>query len=93
LRSSFNSAGRFFTRARAGIKREKEKLIKLEQEEFTVEKLYFQALPRVYVTANLYLPKKLEKPAPAILYVCGHSHLALVRAAHEYYPDAHAAVP
>ena len=45
---------------------------KLEQEDFTVEKLYFQALPKLYVTANLYLPKKLEKPVPAILYVCGH---------------------
>ena len=48
---------------------------KLEQADFTVEKLYFQALPRLYVTANLYLPKKLEQPAPAILYVCGHSRV------------------
>src|ERR1039458_1952536 len=48
---------------------------KLEQAEFTVEKLHFQAMPRLYVTANLYLPKKLEQPAPAILYVCGHSRV------------------
>ena len=48
---------------------------KIEREEFTVEKLYFQALPKLYVTANLYLPKKNEKPAPAILYVCGHSRV------------------
>jgi len=48
---------------------------KLEQEEFTVEKLHFQALPHLYVTANLYLPKNLERPAPAILYVCGHSRV------------------
>jgi dienelactone hydrolase len=48
---------------------------KIDQEEFTVEKLHFQALPKLYVTANLYLPKKLEKPAPAILYVCGHSRV------------------
>jgi dienelactone hydrolase len=48
---------------------------KLEEEEFTVEKLHFQALPRLYVTANLYLPKKLGGPAPAILYVCGHSRV------------------
>ena len=46
---------------------------RIEQDEFTVEKLHFQASPQLYVTANLYLPKKLEKPAPAILYVCGHS--------------------
>jgi dienelactone hydrolase len=48
---------------------------KLDQADFTVEKLYFQALPKLYVTANLYLPKKLEQPAPAILYVCGHSRV------------------
>ncbi len=48
---------------------------KLEEEEFSVEKLHFQALPRLYVTANLYLPKKLEGPAPAILYACGHSRV------------------
>jgi len=39
---------------------------------FTVEKLYFQSRPHLYVTANLYLPKGLNKPAPAILYLCGH---------------------
>lgn len=48
---------------------------KLEQPEFTVEKLHFQAMPKLYVTANLYLPKKLDQPAPAILYVCGHSRV------------------
>lgn len=30
----------------------------LEHEDFTVEKLHFQASPQLYVTANLYLPKK-----------------------------------
>jgi dienelactone hydrolase len=46
---------------------------KIEHDEFTVEMLHFQASPQLYVTANLYLPKQLEEPAPAILYVCGHS--------------------
>jgi dienelactone hydrolase len=46
---------------------------KLEHDQFTVEKLHFQASPGLYVTANLFLPKKMEKAAPAILYVCGHS--------------------
>lgn len=45
---------------------------KLEQEQFTVENLHFQSRPGLYVTANLYLPKGLTKPAPTILYVCGH---------------------
>ncbi len=44
----------------------------VEHEQFTVENLHFQSLPGLYVTANLYLPKGLGKPAPAILYVCGH---------------------
>jgi len=39
---------------------------------FLVERLHFQSSPGLYVTGNLYLPKKLEGPAPAILYVCGH---------------------
>jgi dienelactone hydrolase len=46
-----------------------------EEELFTVEKLHFQSMPGLYVTANLYLPKELEKPAPAILYVCGHAQV------------------
>lgn len=44
-----------------------------ETEWFTVENLHFQSRPGLYVTGNLYLPKDLEKPAPAVLYVCGHS--------------------
>src|SRR3990172_1041394 len=44
----------------------------VEHDEFTVEKLHFQSRPRLYVTANLYIPKGLEAPAPTILYVCGH---------------------
>ncbi len=47
----------------------------LEHADFTVEKLHFQASPGLYVTANLYVPKRLEKPAPAILYVCGHAQV------------------
>jgi dienelactone hydrolase len=47
---------------------------KVEHDEFTVEKLHFQSRPGLYVTGNLYIPKGLEKPAPAILYVCGHGN-------------------
>ncbi len=45
----------------------------LDQPEFTVEKLHYQSMPGLYVTADLYVPKKLARPAPAILYGCGHS--------------------
>ena len=44
----------------------------LEHEPFVVEKLHFQSRPGLYVTANLYRPKTIDKPLPAILYVCGH---------------------
>ena len=48
---------------------------KIDHPDFIVEKLTFQSLPGLYVTANLYLPKKSGKPAPAILYVCGHAQM------------------
>ncbi|HCU86863.1 MAG TPA: acetylxylan esterase, partial [Verrucomicrobiales bacterium] len=44
---------------------------KVQHEEFEVWKLHYQSIPKLYVTANLYVPKGLKKPAPAILYVCG----------------------
>jgi dienelactone hydrolase len=47
----------------------------IEHERFTVENLHFQSRPGLYVTANLYVPKGLEKPAPTILYVCGHGNV------------------
>lgn len=47
--------------------------------EFTVEKLHFQSMPDLYVTANLYLPKPTAADAgkkyPTILYVCGHGNV------------------
>ncbi len=45
---------------------------KLDHDDFTVEKLYFESRPHLYVTANLYLPKNTKGPVPAILYACGH---------------------
>ncbi|HMJ92244.1 MAG TPA: alpha/beta hydrolase family protein [Candidatus Acidoferrum sp.] len=46
---------------------------RLDHDEFTVEKLHFQSRPQLYVTANIYIPKRLTGPAPTVLYVCGHS--------------------
>ena len=47
----------------------------VDHELFTVEKLHFQSRPGLYVTGNLYIPKGLKEPAPAILYVCGHGRV------------------
>lgn len=50
---------------------------KVEAENFTIEKLHYQSVPGLYVTANLYVPKKTKFPAPAILYLCGHSNTVI----------------
>lgn len=47
---------------------------KIEQPEYTIEKIAFESLPKVYVTANLYIPKKREGPLPTVIYVCGHAY-------------------
>ncbi|HEV3439306.1 MAG TPA: prolyl oligopeptidase family serine peptidase [Gemmata sp.] len=47
--------------------------------DFIVERLHFQSMPDLYVTANLYLPKHTPgtaaKKYPTILYLCGHGNL------------------
>ena len=48
---------------------------KTEHADFTIERIQFQSRPGLYVTADLYIPKGLKKPAPAILYVCGHAQV------------------
>lgn len=47
----------------------------MDADSFTVEKLYFQSVPGLYVTANLYLPKGGRGKRPAVLYVCGHGNV------------------
>jgi len=47
----------------------------LERETFTVEKVLFESHPGFYVTAGLFLPKRRQKPAPAVIYACGHTEL------------------
>lgn len=47
----------------------------LERENFTVEKVMFESQPGFYVTAGLFLPKHRQKPAPAVIYCCGHTEL------------------
>lgn len=45
----------------------------VEDHGVVVEKVHFQSMPGLYVTANLYRPVSVEKPLPTILYVCGHA--------------------
>lgn len=45
---------------------------KVEHAEFVVEKIHFQSRPGLYVTANFYIPKRIDRPVPTILYLSGH---------------------
>lgn len=45
----------------------------VERDAYRIEKLYYESLPKLYVAANLYLPKRSTPPFPGVLYVCGHS--------------------
>jgi dienelactone hydrolase len=45
----------------------------IDNGDVTIEKLHFQSRPGLYVTGNLYRPKKPAGKYPAVLYVCGHS--------------------
>lgn len=40
-----------------------------------VERIHFQSVPGLYVTANLYRPVEQKEPLPTILYVCGHGRV------------------
>ncbi|WP_406695021.1 acetylxylan esterase [Singulisphaera sp. Ch08] len=44
----------------------------VERPDFVIEKIHFQSAPGLFVTGNLYRPKVVTRPLPAILYVCGH---------------------
>ena len=45
----------------------------LERNGYRIEKLIFESMPQVYVTANLYIPTTGQPPYPAILAPIGHT--------------------
>ena len=46
---------------------------KAGNKDYTVECLVIETAPGLFSTCNLYLPRKVKKPYPVILYQCGHS--------------------
>ena len=48
---------------------------KLERDKFTVEKIIFESHPGFFVTAAMFIPNELKKPAPAVIYCSGHTEL------------------
>ncbi len=49
---------------------------RIKKKEFSVEKLYFESLPGVKVTAAFFIPNGKRKKLPTIIYCSGHSDLA-----------------
>jgi cephalosporin-C deacetylase-like acetyl esterase len=45
----------------------------LQRPNYRIEKIVFQSLPGLYVTANFYIPHQRRGLLPGILYACGHS--------------------
>ncbi len=45
----------------------------IDRGSYVIENVVFESLPHFYVPGNLYVPKGLTRPAPAVLGVCGHS--------------------
>ena len=45
---------------------------KIEREEYTVEKVYFESAPGFFVTGNLYRPRNVQGKVPAVLFAHGH---------------------
>lgn len=51
-----------------------QKLGVIERDGYVIERVAFESMPKVYVTANLYLPVGQNEPVPAVIYVCGHAY-------------------
>ncbi len=45
---------------------------KIEREGYTIEKVYFESVPGLFVTGNLYRPTQPKGKVPAVLFAHGH---------------------
>ncbi len=48
----------------------------VDKADFRIEHIVFESRPKFYVTASLFLPRKLSGKAPAVLNVIGHTDIA-----------------
>jgi len=45
---------------------------KIDRQGYTIEKVYFQSAPGLFVTGNLYRPKNVKGKVPAVMFAHGH---------------------
>jgi dienelactone hydrolase len=45
---------------------------KIDRDEYTIEKVYFESAPGLFVTGNLYRPKNVTGKVPAVMFAHGH---------------------
>ncbi len=45
---------------------------RIEREDYTVEKVYFESMPGLFVTGNLYRPRRVTGRVPGVLFAHGH---------------------
>ena len=45
---------------------------RIDQGDYTIDKVYFESAPGFYVTGNLYRPKQFTGRIPAVLFAHGH---------------------
>ena len=48
----------------------------LDADGYRIEKLLLEPRPQAVVTANLYVPDRLDGPTGAVLFLCGHASAA-----------------
>lgn len=58
---------------------------------YRMERIVFESMPGLYVTANFYQPSTCQTPVPCILYLCGH--LPLLDGAKAGYQDRYLGYP
>jgi dienelactone hydrolase len=51
----------------------------IKKDGYRIENVIYESLPSFYVTASLFIPDHIVKPAPAILFCTGHSGIAYRR--------------
>ncbi len=52
----------------------------IDRGDYRIEKIVFESQPKLYVTANLYVPQTGTPPYPAVIQPTGHSAMAKARA-------------